>query len=154
MEADGKINNTTLVLFGDHYSKYLTDTEFVMGLKGVDNANSLCRTPFMIYSKVIDEPMTVEKVTSAVDMLPTVANLFGLDYNPRYLIGNDAFGEGGGFVCFKDYSWIDSDTHWTPNYDGEETEQIRARCQEVREILNVSWNTVKSGYFNYLEKKN
>ncbi len=151
MEEDGKINNTTLVLFGDHYSKYLTDTSFVMALKGVDNMNSICRTPFMIYSKNIDEPVSVEKVTSAVDMLPTIANLFGLDYNPRYLIGNDAFGDQGGYVCFKDYSWIDSEIHWTPEYEGEETEAIKERCDEVRELLNASWNTVKTNYFAYLE---
>ena len=42
--------------------------------------------------------------------------------------------------------------HWTPDFEGETTEGIRARCQEVRELLNVSWNTVKTNYFAYLEE--
>jgi len=152
MRADGTLENTTLICFGDHYSKYLTDTEFIMQLKGVDNMESLCRTPFFIYSEALNGKMVVEKVTSSVDMLPTIANLFGLQYNPRYLVGSDAFGTEGGFVCFKDYSWIDSEMHWTPDFEGETTEGIRARCQEVRELLNVSWNTVKTNYFAYLEE--
>ena len=152
MQEDGTIHNTALVLFGDHYCKYLTDTEFVMSLKGATDLNTICRTPFFIYSEKL-EPRTVTKVTSSVDMLPTIANLFGLDYHPRYLVGNDAFSEKGGFVCFKDYSWIDSDTYWTPDYAGGETEAIRQRNQEVRALLNASWNTVKCNYFAYLNNK-
>ncbi len=152
MTLDGTIHNTAFVLFGDHYSKYLTDTEFIMQLKGVDNMYSICNTPFFIYSEKL-QPMTVEKVTSSIDMLPTIANLCNLDYNPRYSLGDDAFGEEGGFVCFKDYSWIDANTLWTPDYEGEVTPEIEARCKEVVSRLNISWETVKSNYFKYLEDK-
>ncbi len=152
MKQDGTIHNTTLVLFTDHYSKYLTDTEFVMELKGATDMYSICHTPFFIYSEKL-EPQKVEKITSSVDMLPTVANLFGLDYNARYLAGNDAFGDKGGFVCFKDYSWIDETMQWTPEYQGEMTEHVQKRNQEVRSLLNASWNTVKTNYFAYLQKK-
>ena len=150
MRADGTLENTAIVFFGDHYSKYLTDTEFIMQLKGVDNMYSICNTPLFIYSNKLG-PGVVEKVTSSVDILPTVANLCNLDYNPRYSIGNDAFGEGGGFVCFKDYSWIDSEMLWTPDYEGEVTPEIEARCREVVTLLNASWDTVKCDYFGYLK---
>ena len=150
MTQDGTLENTAIVFFGDHYSKYLTDTGFIMQLKGVDNMYSICNTPFFIYSNKL-EPQTVEKVTSSVDILPTVANMCNLDYNPRYSIGTDAFGEGGGFVCFKDYAWIDSENMWTPDYEGELTPEMEARCKEVVELLNASWDTVKSDYFGYLK---
>ncbi len=152
MEIDGRAEDTTLLFFCDHYSKYLTDTAFVMKLKGVTDEHHLCRTPFFIYSDKL-ESQSVEKVTSSVDLIPTVANLFGLEYNARYLIGNDAFGDKGGFVCFKDYSWIDSETYWTTDYQGEKTEEILARCEEVREILSASWKTVKCNYFAYADIK-
>ncbi|MBE6712864.1 MAG: hypothetical protein E7580_05010 [Ruminococcaceae bacterium] len=152
MEADGTLENTAIVFFGDHYSKYLTDTDFIMELKGVDDMYRICNTPFFIYSNKL-EHQVVDKVTSSVDMLPTIANLCNLDYNPRYSIGNDAFGEGGGFVCFKDYSWIDENMLWTPDYEGELTPEIKARCQEVVRVLNASWDTVKCDYFGYLAEK-
>ncbi len=148
MTEDGTIHNTTLILFGDHYSKYLTDTGFVMELKGVSDMNTICNTPFFIYSEKL-ESQTVEKYTSSVDMLPTVANLFGLEYDARYLVGHDAFSEEGGFVCFSDYSWIDSEMYWTPDYQGEETEKIKERNREVKALLSTSWNTVKTNYFAY-----
>jgi len=152
MQEDGTIHNTALVLFGDHYSKYLTDDDFVMSLKGATDMNTICKTPFLLYSETLPA-FTVEKVVSSVDMLPTIANLFGLDYDARYLIGNDAFGEDGGFVCFKDFSWIDSDTNWNTDEDLEETAEIRARNQEVHELLSASWETVKTNYFQYLQQK-
>lgn len=149
MTADGTIHNTTLVFFGDHYSKYLTDTEFIMQLKGVEDLYSICKTPFFIYSEKL-APGQVEKVTSSVDMLPTIANLFDLGINPRYSIGHDAFSDQGGFVCFKDFAWIDAENRWTPDYEGEMTPEMTERCEEVRTLLNASWDTVKSNYFEYL----
>lgn len=150
MELDGRSEDTALLFFTDHYSKYLTDTAFVMELKGVTDEHHLCKTPFFIYSDKL-QPQSVKKVTSSVDLIPTVSNLFGLEYNARYLIGNDAFGDKGGYVCFKDYAWIDSDTYWTTAYDGEETDQIRTRCKEVRELLSASWKTVKCNYFAHVD---
>jgi hypothetical protein len=122
-----------LIFFADHYSKYLTDTSFVMKLKGVSDQYHLCRTPFFIYSEKMEEPIAVEKVTSSVDLIPTIANLFGLDYNARYLIGNDAFGTGGGYVCFKDYTWIDSEQMWTSDAQGEETEEIKKSVEYIED---------------------
>ena len=153
MTADGTIENTAIVFFGDHYSKYLTDTDFIMEMKDVDDMYSICNTPFFIYSNKL-EAGNVDKVTCAIDMLPTIANLCNLDYNARYCLGSDAFSDEGGFVCFKDYSWIDSTMLWTPDYEGEMTEEIKARCEEVQTLLNASWDTVKCDYFANLPNNN
>ncbi|MBQ3866059.1 MAG: LTA synthase family protein, partial [Clostridia bacterium] len=146
MTADGHINDTVILFFGDHYSKYLTDVEFVMDLKGATDANTLYHTPFFIYSKGM-EYTPVEKVTASADMMPTLFNLMGFAYDPTYIAGSDAFSEYGGFVAFKDYSWYDGNIYWTPDYQGEETEYIREMNARVRAFLNASWNTVKTNYF-------
>ena len=44
----------------------------------------------------------MEKITSSIDVLPTLANLFGLDAQYAYLTGDDAFSDGGGYVFFND----------------------------------------------------
>ena len=149
MRADGSIEDTALILFGDHYSKYLTDEDFLHALKGTTDTNDLCHTPFFIYANG-QKVQSVSKVTSSVDMLPTIANLFGLEYNARYLVGNDAFGTEGGFVAFKDYSYLDQDLYWNPDLKIQETEEIARRKQEVRSLLTASWNTVKTNYFQRL----
>lgn len=148
MTADGHIDDTVILFFGDHYSKYLTDTEFVMDLKGAWDMNSICRTPFFIYSKDLGEHIEVTKTTASADMLPTLLNLMGFAYDPTYYAGSDAFSEYGGFVVFRDYSWYDGTTWWTPYDDPEtETEEIREMSRVVREYINASWDTIKTNYF-------
>ena len=50
--------------------------------------------------------MTVEKYTSGIDILPTIANLFGLDAPYPLITGDDAFSDGGGYVFFNDNTVI------------------------------------------------
>jgi len=147
MKEDGRLEDTALIFFGDHYSKYLTDEDFLHQLKNSTDTNDICRTPFFIYANGL-EAVSVNKCTSTVDMLPTIANLFGLEYNARYLIGNDAFGDKGGFVCFKDYSYIDGEIYWNPDFDIPMTDGIKERVQEVRSLLTASWNAVKTNFFS------
>ena len=46
-------------------------------------------------------------------MLPTLANLFGLEADYSHLIGDDAFGNGGGYAFFNDGTWVGSDRDLT-----------------------------------------
>lgn len=146
MRTDGTLENTDLILFGDHYCKYLTDTEFVMELKGAHNENTLCKTPMMIYSQKLAAE-NVERIGSSIDLLPTIANLYGLEYNPRYVLGRDLFGDEEGIVCFRDYAWIDENRYWEPGMEDPLSEKEEEQVQKVRQLLTVSWNTVKCNYF-------
>ena len=55
------------------------------------------------------QPRTVEKYTSSVDVLPTLANLFGLEADYGLLTGDDAFSQDGGYVFFNDNTWVGTD---------------------------------------------
>ena len=147
LEADGHINDTVLVFFTDHWCKYLTDSSFVMDCKGVENHYDLCRTPFFIYSKGI-EPMTVQKATGSADMLPTVANLFALDFDPTPLAGADAFGPDGGIVPFAVGVWRSGDTTFIASADGAETSDETRRITALSDaLLSNSWNVIRTNYF-------
>ena len=150
MEADGRINDTVFIFFTDHYCKYMSNTGLVMQLKDVDNMDMLCQTPFFIYSKDM-EPRTVTKLTSTMDIAPTIANLFDLDVNYAYYTGDDIFSDGGGYVIFRGLNWYDGDIYYTPDYDGEMTDDvytyIYARNTEVSTRINASWDTFRSNYF-------
>ena len=52
------------------------------------------------------KPITIEKTASNLDLLPTVSNLFGLDYDSRLLMGSDIFSDQPGLVVFEDKDWI------------------------------------------------
>ncbi len=151
LKSDGLIDNTVLIFFSDHYSKYLTDTQFIMELKGVNATDLLSNTPFFIYSKDI-EPKTIRKYTSTIDIYPTIVNLFGLDSDLSYFVGDDMFGEKGNYVMFRNYAWYDGQTYYSEDFKGEMTDEIAVRSAEVRDRINLSWDTMVSDYFSYMPK--
>ena len=153
LEETGLLENTVLIVYGDHYCKYLTNTEFLMQLKGVSERNLLCNTPLFIYSEQL-KPQTVEKYTSSVDIYPTICNLFALDTDLTQFVGDDAFGSQGGYVYWPDYSWYDG-TIYHDGADGTaQSEYETAISAQVRDKLSASWNTLNYDYFAVKGEKN
>ncbi len=142
LERDGLLEDTVLLFYADHYSKYMTDTEFIKELKGVsaDDDKGLYRTPWFMYMDGV-APRTITKYTSTIDIAPTIANLFGLDVDMQYYIGDDAFGEQGGIVIFQDYTWL------AENMAALDNETQRRITAEVKEKLDVSFDVYKADYF-------
>ena len=146
LEQDGLLEDTVLVFYADHYNYYMLDDELNREIKGVDSYNMLAHTDFFIYSSDI-EPMSVGKVTSSVDILPTLANLFGLDTDYRMYMGSDAFSEDGGYVFFSDGAWFDGETYCTASNAGDEyrrsvNEDITLRRQVCQAILKSDYYSV------------
>ncbi len=50
------------------------------------------RVPMVIYNSTIKSEV-VEKYSSYINLTPTLANLFNLDYDPRYYMGTDVFSD-------------------------------------------------------------
>ena len=94
LEEAGKLDNTVIVLAGDHYPYYLTDAgyEALKGEKGDDfeSFHSTC----IIYNAGLKEKIEVDTPCCNVDILPTVYNLFGIRYDSRLYAGTDVFGNG------------------------------------------------------------
>ena len=146
LEADGLLEDTVLVFYADHYNYYTLDDGLVMAQKGVTDKNLMTRTPFFIY-EAHTAPEKVGKATSAVDILPTLVNLLGLDNDGAHYVGNDIFSDGGGYAIFADYSWYDGETYWNSLGDASPTGEISARNEEIKRRLQMSWNTLRTNYF-------
>ena len=110
LEESGLADDTALVFFTDHYCKYMSDTDLVMELKGVSDMDMICHTPCFIWSKDLT-PRKITKVTSTMDIAPTMANLFGLDAEYAWYPGSDIFSSEGGVAIFRGGSWYDGRTH-------------------------------------------
>ena len=48
----------------------------------------------------------IDKVGMSIDVLPTVYNLFGIDYDSRIFAGSDLFSDSEGLVILGNRSWI------------------------------------------------
>lgn len=147
LEEDGHIDDTVLVLYTDHYGKYLTDEEFIKELKGVgsDNPEDLYKTPFMIYAKDI-EPQVVSKYTSSIDIVPTLVNMFDLDADRRYYVGDDIFGDKGGMVMFSDYTWCSAE-YTVKEAASVIDEETLAMVADWKKRIDMSMETMISNYF-------
>lgn len=151
LEADGHAEDTVLMLFTDHYCKYFSDVELISAIKGETDRNMLSNVPFVIWTEGIT-PQVSEKYVSTMDIAPTIVDLFSLDADLRYYIGNDMFGPDGGVVYFRNYAWYDGKTYDTGN-DASSNPAVLALRRQVREQLDVSQDTFRYDYFAYLQRR-
>lgn len=109
LEEDGILDETTIVLFTDHYAYGYDDEEVIAELKNIDDPNEIDKTPFVIWNSQI-ESEEIDTILDTADILPTLANLFDLDWDANNYLGTDVFSESHeDFVYFKDGSYISSD---------------------------------------------
>ena len=156
LEADGKLDDTVIVMFGDHHPLKMS-TKYLDEYSSIDRFEdfNMDRLPFMIYNSATDGKV-VEKTSSTFDILPTLANLFDLDYDPRYYMGVDVFSEDETIVIFTNGSWItdkalyDSTTNSYKALNGElEQSYIDAINKKVNDKFYVSDKILTLDYFKY-----
>ncbi|MDO4551977.1 MAG: LTA synthase family protein [Bacillota bacterium] len=106
LEAAGELEDTVIVLCGDHYPYGLTEEEMSEFLgHPVDPVFEMYKSSLILYNSATP-PETVDKPCSSLDVLPTLSNLFGLEYDSRLLAGRDVFSDAPALVMFNDRSWI------------------------------------------------
>ena len=52
-----------------------------------------------------EEPIVVSEPTYSLDIIPTLSNLFGVEYDSRLLFGRDVFSDAEPIVLWQDHSW-------------------------------------------------
>lgn len=93
LEAAGCLDNTVIVLTSDHYPYGLSTGQFAelaaFNGKDVEKDFGMYRNSFICYNAGMTEPVVVEEPCCTVDIIPTLLNLFGVDYDSRLLAGTD-----------------------------------------------------------------
>lgn len=171
LTSTGKLEDTVIALFGDHFPYGLQDSDInnYLSANGANykvnrNATSnkdVDRTPMIIYNAGI-KPVSVDSYTSVLDLLPTLLNMFDMNYDPRLYLGHDIFDKDyPGRVVFADGSWQDKiGFYYAPtskisyfdknkNYTNTELKEINS---EISKRQKMSTSAIKTNYFNYLGK--
>ena len=106
LDEANKLDDTVFVLLADHYP-YNLPIEYINMLSTYKrdslieaNSNNL-----IIYNKKMKK-VKIDKVGMSIDVLPTVLNLFGVDYDSRIIMGKDILSNTEGIAIFKDKSWV------------------------------------------------
>ncbi|MBQ9119428.1 MAG: sulfatase-like hydrolase/transferase [Lachnospiraceae bacterium] len=93
LKEAGCLENTVIVLTGDHYPYGLTDRQFkeLVELNGysLEADYGMYENSFICYNAGMKEPVTVTAPCCTVDIVPTLLNLFGVEYDSRLLAGTD-----------------------------------------------------------------
>ena len=141
LNKKGKAEDTVIVLAADHYPYGLELAQHRMLAKShVDVTFELYRNSLIIYNPS-QEPYQVDKICSNMDIVPTLSNLFGLEYDSRLLMGHDIFSDTPPFVVLKSANVITdkvkyrSDTDTAVTLDGqsvsaEEAAEIKKRLKD------------------------
>lgn len=108
LEESGKLDNTLIVIAPDHYPYGLTtkDMNTVSRIDRTDKFENY-HTSLIMYNPKIENKV-VDKAISGIDILPTIYNLFGIDYDSRLLMGSDIFSNTEHIVILSDRSFITS----------------------------------------------
>ena len=96
LEEAGIADDTLIVLTADHYPYQMAagDVDYYNELRGftdTERDTSRYRNTLIMWSAAIEEPVEVDTPCSSIDIVPTLCNLFGLDYDSRLYSGRDVF---------------------------------------------------------------
>jgi len=156
LEAAGKLEDTVIVLSGDHYP-YGLNHEQISELLGhaVEPDFELYKSTLLLWNAGMDERVTVEKYCSSLDVMPTLANLFALPYDSRLVMGRDILSDSPGLVIFSNYSFLsdvgayragrDAFTPWDgsePDYD-----YVRGVLSDVKNRFAYSRKILEQDYY-------
>ncbi len=158
LEERGIADHTVIILGGDHVP--YNDKPVCDELAGHELEPNIewYQNDLIIWSGSMKEPVIVDKYCYDVDILPTVSNLLGLDYDSRLMVGQDILSTAEQLVCFPNHSFISGKCIYnaptgsvTPLTDEEVTQEyLEGMSETVYNKFTVSEMVLEEDYYKYL----
>lgn len=160
LDAAGVLDNTLIVLTADHVPYDNKDVVDELAGKTLDNTFGWYKNKLIIWSASMDEPVEVDKFCYSLDILPTVSNLLGLDYDSRMLVGQDIMSDSEGLVIFNDRSFMTDHMSYNANngeiksFDGSEIseEYVEAMKLIVKNKFSIADAINENDYYKYIHE--
>lgn len=164
LEEAGKLDNTLFIVAPDHYPYGLSDGVYneLAGKDIEDDDFELHRNQFGIWCSSMEKPVVIDKLCASIDILPTVLNLLGADFDSRLLAGRNILSDSDELVIFADQSFITDKI----KYDaatGETTYLVPesqvpdgyldSTIAEVENRLYISDEVIGTDYFSFVYGK-
>lgn len=162
LEAAGTLKDTVIVITADHYPYGLEDSD----IKGYadyikDFKFDVHKNNFIIWNSEMTKPVVVDKISYQLDALPTVLNLFGIEYDSRLLMGTDIMSNSDGLVIYNDRSWITDKGRYNANnkkFTSTTNEEVsKEYIEKINSIVankySMSSLVLDKNYYKYVIKK-
>ena len=106
LDEAGRLDDTVIALVGDHYPYMLSlDQVNEAASYQKDGVIEINRSNFILYNSKVNN-VKVNKVGSQIDVLPTIYNIFDINYDSRLIIGKDILSTEPGLAIFNNRSWV------------------------------------------------
>ncbi len=160
LEEEGVADKTVIAMACDHYP-YALESELT-DIIGEENKEfyGLYESNLVIWSASMEEPVYVDKVCSTIDIVPTLLNLMGIEYDSRLYSGKDILSDSAGLVIFSDmgfatdYCVYNSKTGNIRATAGVEItdEYITSVSALAKNIWNAAGRIINTDYYAKLPK--
>lgn len=143
LEKAGVAEDTLIAISPDHYP-YGLKIEEISELAGhrIEENFELYKGIFLLWSKGMTSE-TIDKPCSSMDILPTLSNLMGVEYDSRLLMGRDIFSDASPLVTFSNWSWLTDKARYNSRQrkltlaDGETAETVTKKYKaEISKQVN------------------
>lgn len=159
LEEKGIADRTVICINGDHWPYGLTNEEIseILG-HTVEENFELYKSNLILWSGSIKEPIHISKYCTSYDIVPTLMNLFGFEYDSRLFMGRDILSTSESFAMFFNRSYITdkvmynaSTGKYTYLTDEEVSDEYLAACKKaVSSKFNFSGDIMKYDYYKYI----
>jgi phosphoglycerol transferase MdoB-like AlkP superfamily enzyme len=159
LEDAGVADRTVIALSADHYP-YAWDKSIIDEAAGhtVEPNFEMYKNNFILWCEGMKEKVVIDKPCSSLDILPTLSNLFGLEYDSRLLMGQDILSDSPPLVILSNRSFITDKVKYN-SQTGEVTKLTDEELPKdyvsnlnkiVRNKFKVSESILKNDYYRDL----
>lgn len=169
LEEKGIANDTVICIVPDHFP-YGLDSDASLGnmpylseLYGypVNTYEERDRSRAIIWCGALedDEPIIVDTPASSVDILPTLCNLFGVEWDSRLYVGRDVLSDALPLVFFGNYDWKTDLGHYnstknifTPTDENADISEdyVKQISSIVRNRMTFSKSVLSHDYYTHV----
>lgn len=161
LEEAGKLDDTVIALVGDHYPYDLEISEInQFSTYERDSIIEVNHSNFILWNNKT-ETTKIKKIGSQIDVLPTILNIFGLEYDSRLIIGKDILADNEGLAIFSNNSWVsDKGKYYSSTNKFEPFEGVTVEdnyVSNMNAIVNnkilMSKYIIQENYYDYIFKE-
>ena len=165
LEKSGQLERTLICLSTDHYPYGLTDAEYEeLAGKDLSAGKDKFRNTLILWNAAMEEPVYIDKACGPMDLMPTLLNLLGFDYDSRMYAGRDILSDSEGMVIFNNRDFVTDSlifiekgdiTYWLQDENGndivpdtEKEAYLASARQEVKDRYDFSAYIIQENYYS------
>ena len=162
LEQAGVADRTAIVIAGDHFPYGLKDSEYAELIGHDIDGFSKFKSTLIFWVGGLEKNIVVDEYCCNVDVLPTILNLWGFEYDSRLLAGTDVFSDGTHAAVLVDKSFL-TDKVWFNASTGEiryqvpESEIPEGYVENMNQLIatrfSISTDILNTAYYNFVFDK-